>query len=169
MVKIWSYFHKSIWVAILFVSQFLCFKNIFFESFRWGIIPKNFVSFPFRTSKLTNEISYIKYKFSHRLGKVCRWLNMYYSKIKIITFKKKKQTMSIWIILKQIVWTYKECNFCRYWNNQSCIHPLYTIPLSCTIIGHIIVSPLAPIIYAFGVIKYGCWKGSFCITSITFG
>ncbi len=35
---------------------------------------------------LKNDINYIKYKFSHRFGKVCQSLNMYYSKIKIIIF-----------------------------------------------------------------------------------
>jgi hypothetical protein len=43
----------------------------------------DFVGFPFKTSKLKNNIGYIKYKFSHRFGKVCKWLNMYYSKIQI--------------------------------------------------------------------------------------
>jgi hypothetical protein len=57
----------------------------------------NFVGFPFRTSKLKNDINYIKYKFSHRFGKVYKWLNMYYSKIRIIIFC-KLTTMSIWII-----------------------------------------------------------------------
>jgi hypothetical protein len=69
----------------------------------------------------------------------------------IITFLKVK-IMSIWIILKNIVWTYKECNLCQYWDTQSCIHPLYTKPLNCTIVGHIFVSPLAPIVYVFGAI-----------------
>jgi hypothetical protein len=54
----------------------------------------DFVSFPFRTFKFKNDISYVKYKFSHRFGKVCRLLNMCYSKIKIMTFK-KTTTMSI--------------------------------------------------------------------------
>jgi len=69
-----------------------------------------------------NDINYIKYKFSRRFGKVCRWLNMYYSKIKIITCF-RVTTMSIWIILKNLVWTYKECNFCQYWAIVPCIHP----------------------------------------------
>jgi hypothetical protein len=54
----------------------------------------DFVSFPFRTLNFKNDINYIKYKFSQRFGKVCRLLNMYYSKIIIITFK-KIMTMSI--------------------------------------------------------------------------
>jgi hypothetical protein len=32
----------------------------------------DFVGFPFRTSKLKNDINYIIYNFSHRFGKVCR-------------------------------------------------------------------------------------------------
>jgi hypothetical protein len=123
MVKIWPYFHKSIWVAIFFFFQFLCPKNIFFLSFRWGIIPMNFVGFPFRTSKFKNEINYIKYKFSHRFQKVCRWLNIYYSNIIIITFK-KITTTSIWIIFKNLVSTCKECNFYQYWAIIACIYPL---------------------------------------------
>jgi hypothetical protein len=48
----------------------------------------DFVGFPFRISKQKNHINYIKYKFSHKFGKVCKWLNMYYSNIRIITFLK---------------------------------------------------------------------------------
>jgi hypothetical protein len=47
----------------------------------------DFMGFPFRTLKFKNDINYIKYKFSHRFGKVCKGLNMYYSNMKII-FKK---------------------------------------------------------------------------------
>jgi hypothetical protein len=32
----------------------------------------DFVGFSLRTFKFKNDISYIKYKFSHRFGKVCR-------------------------------------------------------------------------------------------------
>ncbi len=98
-------------------------KACVFESFRWGIIPLDFVGFPFKTSKFKNDINYIKYKISHRFGKVCKWLSTYYSKIKIIIFL-KITTMSIWIILKNLVWTYRECNFCHYWTIVSCIHPI---------------------------------------------
>jgi len=113
IVKIWPSFHKSIWVAILFVFQKNCPKIIFFESFRWGIIFMDFVGFPLKTSKFKIDISYIEYKFSHRFGKVYRWLNMYYSKIIVILFFKITM-MSIWIILKNLVWIYKECNFYQY-------------------------------------------------------
>jgi len=54
----------------------------------------DFVSFPFRTSKLKNDISYVKYKFSHGFEKVCRGLNMYYPNIRIIILF-KVTTMSI--------------------------------------------------------------------------
>jgi hypothetical protein len=58
----------------------------------------DFVSFPFKTSKFFKKnITYIKYNFSNRFGKVCRWLNMYYSKIKIVTFF-KVTIVYIWII-----------------------------------------------------------------------
>ncbi len=106
-----------------FLFNFFVPKTHVFESFRWGIIPVDFVGFPFRTSKLKNNISYIKYKFSHRLRKVCRWLNMYYSKIRIIIFF-KVTTMFIWIILKNHVWTWKKCNFYRYWATVTCIYPM---------------------------------------------
>ncbi len=98
-------------------------KACVFENFRWGIILLDFVGFPFKTSKIKNGINYIKYKFSHRFGKVFRWLNIYYSKIKITIFK-KVITMSIWIILKNLVWTYKECSFCSYLAIVLCIHPI---------------------------------------------
>jgi hypothetical protein len=74
----------------------------------------DFVGFFVRTFKFLNDINYIKYKFSHRFGKVCRWLNMYYSKIGIIICL-KITTMSIWIILKSLVCTCRECIFCWYW------------------------------------------------------
>ncbi len=109
-------------MQFLFFFQFLCPKSIFFRSFRWGIIPLDFVSFPFRTSKLKNDIIYIKYKFSHRFVMVCRWLNIYYSRIKIIIFL-NIIIMSIWIILNNLVWTCRECNFCHCWATILCIHP----------------------------------------------
>jgi hypothetical protein len=112
MVKISPYLHKSIWVAIF---VFFVLKAYFCESFRWGNILINFVGFSFRISKLKNDLSYIKYKISHRFAKVCRWLNMHYSKTIIIIFLKVK-IMSNWIILKNLVWTYRECNVCWYWN-----------------------------------------------------
>ncbi len=120
MVKIWPYFHKSIWVAIFVYFLISLSQNIFCESFRWGIIFLEFVGFPFKTSKLKNDINYIKYKFSPIFGKVCRWLNMYHSKVIIIIFK-KVTTMSIWIILKNLVWIYKKCNFYCYWTTILCI------------------------------------------------
>jgi hypothetical protein len=75
---------------------------------------------------LKHDINYIKYKFSHRFGKVFRWLNMYYSKIKIITFK-KVTTMSIWIILNNLVWTCKKCNSYWYQDTIACNY----LTLSC--------------------------------------
>jgi len=105
MVKIWPYF------------QIFCPKSIFFESFRWGIIPLDFVGFPFRTSKLKTNINYIKCKFSHRFGKICKWLNMYYSNFRIIIFF-KVTTMSSWTILKNLICTYRELFF-------AIIEPLY--------------------------------------------
>jgi hypothetical protein len=86
-------------LQFLFVFQFLCPKSIFFESFRSGIIPLDFLGFLFRISKFKNDINYIKFKFSHRFGKICKWLNMYYSNIRIVAFK-KLTTMFIWFILK---------------------------------------------------------------------
>ena len=59
-------------LQFLFVFQFFCAKNIFFESSKWGIIFMDFVGFPFRTFKFKNDISYIKYKISHKFGKVCK-------------------------------------------------------------------------------------------------
>jgi hypothetical protein len=82
----------------------------------------DFVGFPFRISKLKNDINYIKYEFSHRFWKVCRWLSIHYSKIRITTFF-KLITMSIWIILNNLIWTCRECNFCRYWTTVACIYP----------------------------------------------
>jgi hypothetical protein len=129
MVKIWSYFHKSIWVGIfVFFFDFFVSKAYVFESFRQKIISLDFVGFPFKISKLKNDISY---KFSHRFEKVCRWLNIYYSKIGITIFL-KLTTMFIWIILKNLVWTYKECNFSCYWAIVPCIYP----PLSHAMHSH---------------------------------
>jgi hypothetical protein len=131
MVKIWPYFHKFIWVAIfVYFSIFLSQKH-FFENFIWGIIFMNFVGFSFKTFKFKNDTNYIKYKFSHRFGKVCRWLNLYYSNINIIIFF-KLTTMSIWIILTNLIWTYKECSFCRYWTTIACIYPIHTYMYTIT-------------------------------------
>jgi hypothetical protein len=69
MVKIWPYFHNS---YELFVFQFFCSKSIIFEIFTWVIIHLNFMDFPFRTLKFKNDISYSKYKFSHKFGKLCK-------------------------------------------------------------------------------------------------
>jgi len=102
----------------LFFNFFVPKTYSVFQSFRWAIIHMDFVDFPFRTSKLKNSINYIKYKFSHRFGKVCKWLSMYYSKIIIIT-----TIVSIWIILKNLVWTHKDYNFCNFLATWLCIHP----------------------------------------------
>jgi len=110
--------------------QFLYFFKLFvlkayvFESFTWVIIHLD-SGFYFRTFKLKNHISYIKYKFSHEFAKVCKWLNMYYSKIKITTFQ-KIIAMSIWIILNNLVWIYREYKFCQYWVTQSYIHHIFS-------------------------------------------
>jgi len=44
----------------------------YFVNIPWGITFMDFVGFLFRTSKLKNDTSYIKYKYSHRFAKVCR-------------------------------------------------------------------------------------------------
>jgi len=95
----------------------------FFENFKWAIVHIDFVGFLFKTSKLKNNMSYMKYKISHRFGKVCRWLNIYYSKIIIIIFF-KTTIVSIWIILRNLVWTHKNYNFYHFWAIQLCIHPI---------------------------------------------
>jgi len=53
---------------------------------------------------------------------VCRWLDMYYSKIRIIIFF-KIISMSIWIIINNLIWTCRECNVYHYWAVILCIHP----------------------------------------------
>jgi len=99
-------------------------KTYVFESFRWGTIPLDFMSFSLRIFKSKNDISYIEYEFWHRFGKVCRWLNMYYSNIRIIIIL-KITTMSIWIIIKNLAWTYRECIFLSFLNH--CIMHLPSI------------------------------------------
>ncbi len=74
----------------LFLHFFVPKTYIVFKNFRWAIIHMDFVDFPFRISKFKNDINYIKYKFSHRFGKVFRWLNMHYSKIRIIFLKQQQ-------------------------------------------------------------------------------
>jgi len=44
-------------------------KSIFKKKFRWGIILMDFVGFPFRISKLKNDISYINISFHIDLGR----------------------------------------------------------------------------------------------------
>jgi len=86
MVKIDHIFISPYELQFLFVFQFLCPKSIFFESFKLGIIPLDFLGFPFRIFNFKNDINYIKYKSSHKFGKVCIWLNVYYSNIRMLTF-----------------------------------------------------------------------------------
>jgi hypothetical protein len=65
MVKIWPYFHKSIWVA-----NFILFSN-FLKSFRWGIIPLDFLGF-FPNQKMTSAT--LNTNFHIDLGRfVCDW------------------------------------------------------------------------------------------------
>jgi hypothetical protein len=40
---------------------------------------------------------------------------------------KKLITMSIWIILNNLVRTCRECNLCRYWAIILCIHPTFAL------------------------------------------
>jgi hypothetical protein len=82
----------------------------------------DFMGFSFKTSKSKNDINYIKYHFSHTFGKVCRWLSMYYSHVGILIFFKVK-TISIWIILKNLVWIHKDCIFYCFWSTVHWIHP----------------------------------------------
>jgi len=88
MVKFDHIFISPYELHFYFYFHFFGPKNIFFESFTWVIIHMVFVGFPFKASKLKNDVRYIKYKVSHGFGKVCMWLNMYYSKIIIVTFLK---------------------------------------------------------------------------------
>jgi hypothetical protein len=58
MVKLDHVFISPYDFIYLFVFQFFCPKNIFFESFTWGIIHMGFVGCPFKTSKLENDINF---------------------------------------------------------------------------------------------------------------
>ncbi len=78
--------------------------------------------FLLRLPNLKNDISYIKYTFSHRFVKVCKGLNIYYSNFRII-IKKKVISMSIWIIFNNLVWTCKKCKNYRKWAIWLCIYP----------------------------------------------
>jgi len=118
----------SIWVTIFVCFSIFLSQKHFFENFRHGIIPLDFMVFPFRTSKSKNDINYIKYQFSHKFEKVCKWLNMYYSNTRILIFF-KVTTMSVWIILKNLLWTYMECTFCHFLATIPCIHPWWRINL----------------------------------------
>jgi hypothetical protein len=51
MIKIWPYFHKSIWATILFYFFNFFVLKTYFKKITHGIIRMDFVSFPFRTSK----------------------------------------------------------------------------------------------------------------------
>jgi len=114
IVKIWPYFHKSIWVAIFVCFSISLFQEHFFENFTWGIIHMDFVGFTFRTYKFKNDMNYINTSFHIDLGMfIGDW---------IITFK-KVTTMFIWIIIKNLVWPHWEYNFCWYWATLPCIHP----------------------------------------------
>ncbi len=102
------------------------------------------MGFSFKTSKLKNDIKYIKYQFSHRFGKVCRWLDMYYSNIRTLIFS-SVTTMSIWIILKNLAWTYRECIFCHFWAIVPWIHPNIMSNLPFYLFDLYYLSEFAPI------------------------
>jgi len=55
-----------------FFFNFFVLRTYVFESFTWVIIHMDFVGFPFRTSKLKNDISYIKHKILCGFVKVSR-------------------------------------------------------------------------------------------------
>jgi hypothetical protein len=70
MVKIWPYFHKSIWIVILFLFfQFVCTKKYVFECFTWTIIHMDFVGFLFRTSKFKMTLVTLNISFHIDLGR----------------------------------------------------------------------------------------------------
>jgi hypothetical protein len=85
MVKIRSYFHKSIWLVIFVCFSISLSQKHFFESFRWGIILMDFVGFSFKTYKFKNDIISIKYKMWKTITligkgcKHCEMLNKVYS------------------------------------------------------------------------------------------
>jgi hypothetical protein len=125
MVKIWPYFswvHMNYNFLFKFFFQVFCPKKYCLKVLDGALFLWNLWVFFLGLSNFLNDISYIKYKFSHKFGKVCRWLNMYYSKIRIIIFS-KVTTMSIWFILNNFVWTCRECNFCQYWAIVTYIYP----------------------------------------------
>jgi hypothetical protein len=110
-------------LQFFFVFFFFGPKNICFGTFKISHYSYGFCEFSFQDFQvLKNNISYIKYKFSHRFGKICRWLSMYYSKIRIMTFF-KATNVSIWIILKNLVWIRKDYDFYHFWAIPLCIHP----------------------------------------------
>jgi hypothetical protein len=69
-----------------FFSIFLSQKKKILKALHGSFIHLDFMGFPFRTSKFKNDINYMKYKFSHKFENVYMWMDMYYSKIRIVTF-----------------------------------------------------------------------------------
>jgi hypothetical protein len=115
MVKIWLYFHKSIWVAIfVYFSIPLSQKHMFLKALHGSLFIWTlwifFSGFP--NLKMTSAT--LNTSFHIDLGRFVGDWQCIIQKIKIIFFSKVK-TMSNWIIKKNLLWTYKECNCCRYW------------------------------------------------------
>jgi hypothetical protein len=101
--------------------QFLYPKGTCFWKLYIGHYHMDIVGFIFRTSKLKMTSNTLNTSFHIGLGRFANDWTCIIQRFKI-TFK-KVTTKSIWIIWKNCVWTYKECNFYQYWNTQSCIHP----------------------------------------------
>jgi len=68
-VKIWPYFHKSIWIEIfVYFSTFLSQKH-FFESFTWVIIHMDLVGFFLRLPNLIMTSITLNLSFHIDLGR----------------------------------------------------------------------------------------------------
>jgi hypothetical protein len=104
----------------IFIFQFpcpksICFSNFYIRHYSYGLCE--FWIFLLWLSNLKMKLITLNTSFHIDLGRfVCDWTN-------IIQIFKKVTTMFIWIILKNLVWTYRECNFCQYWVTILCIHP----------------------------------------------
>ncbi len=93
------------------------------------------------------------------------WLNTYYSRIRILIFF-KVITMSIWIILKNLVWAHRDWIFYHFLTTIPCIHPpiyltytylhpsylLIKICLAC-LFSYLFIYFCCPIFYPIWLIK----------------
>ncbi len=121
IVEIGPYFHKSIWVVI-FVFLFFNFfvpKELFLKFLDGAISLWNLWVFLLGLPNQKMTLATQNTNFHIDLG---RFVGDWTCIIQILQYSYILTTMSIWITLNNLVWTYKNCIFCHFWTIVLCTH-----------------------------------------------